>query len=160
MYTISKLPVHVTEFSNSDCFYCHFDVLRWLVKELSTCWSEICIVQTIIIFKCTLHECAIAINLFSEYKPSDDELDPMDPAAYSDTPRSVSHMNTSSTSLRISWLPHPVEDQNGIIIAYNITCITARGSEMIDSTSGSVQFIALTGLLKFSTYNISVASIY
>ena len=34
------------------------------------------------------------LDLFSEFKPSDDELDPMDPAAYSDTPRSVSHTHT------------------------------------------------------------------
>ena len=75
--------------------------------------------------------------------------------APSAAPVNVTGMNTSSTSLRISWLPPPVEDQNGIIIAYNITYVTAK---MIDSTCGSVQFIELTGLLKFSTYNISVAA--
>ena len=80
--------------------------------------------------------------------------------APSAAPVNVTGMNTSSTSLRISWLPPPVEDQNGIIIAYNITYITARGSEMIDSTSGSVQFIELTGLLKFSTYKYISSSIY
>ena len=64
--------------------------------------------------------------------------------APSAAPVNVTGMNTSSTSLRISWLPPPVEDQNGIIIAYNVTYVTAGGSEMIDSTSGSVQFIELT----------------
>ena len=73
-------------------------------------------------------------------------------------PVDVTGMNMSSTSLRISWLPPPAEDQNGIITAYNITYTAAGGSEMIDSTSGSVQLIELTGLLKFSTYNISVAA--
>ena len=69
-------------------------------------------------------------------------------------------MNTSSTSLRISWLPPPVDGQNGIITAYNITYVTAGESEMIDSTLGSthVQFIELTELMKFRTYNISVAA--
>ena len=67
-------------------------------------------------------------------------------------------MNTSSTSLRISWLPPPVEDQNGIITAYNITYVTNGESEIMNSTSGSAQFIELTGLLKFRTYNISVAA--
>ena len=67
-------------------------------------------------------------------------------------------MNTSSTSLRISWLPPPVEDQNGIITAYNITYVTNGESEIMNSTSDSAQFIELTGLLKFRTYNISVAA--
>ena len=67
-------------------------------------------------------------------------------------------MNTSSTSLRISWLPPPVDGQNGIITAYNITYVTAGESEMMDSTLGSTQFIELTGLMKFRTYNISVAA--
>ena len=67
-------------------------------------------------------------------------------------------MNTSSTSLNISWSPPPEQDQNGVITAYNITYVTSGGNIMVDSTSGSTLSIELSGLLRFRNYNISVAA--
>ena len=67
-------------------------------------------------------------------------------------------MNTSSTSLNISWSPPPEQDQNGVITAYNITYVTNGRNVMVESTSGSTLSIELSGLVKFSAYNISVAA--
>ena len=67
-------------------------------------------------------------------------------------------VNTSSTSINISWSPPPEQDQNGVIAAYNITYVTSGGNIMVDSTSGSTFSIELTGLLRFQSYSISVAA--
>ena len=70
----------------------------------------------------------------------------------------VTGVNTSSTSLSISWSPPPEQDQNGVITAYNITYVTSGGNVMMNSTSSSTLSIELAGLEKFSEYSVSVAA--
>ena len=67
-------------------------------------------------------------------------------------------MNTSSTSIFISWLPPPEQDQNGVITGYNVTYSIIGGGVMVNTTSGIQRSIELTGLEKFTQYSISVAA--
>ena len=64
-----------------------------------------------------------------------------------------------STSINISWSPPPFSEQNGNIVAYNITYQRTDGSggEVV-MTSTSNQFITIPGLRPFTNYSVMVAA--
>ena len=68
-------------------------------------------------------------------------------------------MNSSATSILVTWFPPPADDQNGIILGYNITYF-AIGDELSTtmSTSETATSINITGLYIYTEYNISVAA--
>ena len=63
-------------------------------------------------------------------------------------------MFLNSTSLRILWDPPRSEDQNGDIRGYNISYNISASEDEIDFIVGTS--IDLTGLQKFTFYNVSV----
>ncbi|XP_068676118.1 receptor-type tyrosine-protein phosphatase S-like isoform X1 [Montipora foliosa] len=77
-------------------------------------------------------------------------------------PQNLSAINTSSTSLRVTWAPLPLKDRRGIIlgykIVYNKTVIRTRGSRSNDSgelsVNGTTLELTIDGLQKFTNYCI------
>ena len=67
-------------------------------------------------------------------------------------------VNSSSTSLIISWQPPPRDDQNGIIRAYNISygLTTQRRAEYMNLSTAELM-IELTSLEKFTVYVVVVS---
>ena len=71
--------------------------------------------------------------------------------------QNLSGVNTSSTSLLISWDPPPFPDQNGIIRAYNISYgPTTDDSSLYNDTSTEEAMIELESLEKFTNYTVVV----
>ena len=71
--------------------------------------------------------------------------------------QSLSGVNSSSTSLTISWQPPPADDQNGIIRAYNVSYgLPAQESSSYTTESTPNEMIELTGLEKFTEYLVIV----
>ena len=70
---------------------------------------------------------------------------------------SLTGFNTSSTGLSISWQPPPFDDQNGIIRGYTVSYgITGEDlTSFVTETTNETQ-IPLTGLEKFTVYNVTV----
>jgi len=69
-------------------------------------------------------------------------------------PENLRGVFLNSTSLRITWEPPRLEDQNGVIRGYNISYNVSdseEGPDFVNSTT-----IDLTGLQKFTFYNVSV----
>ena len=68
-------------------------------------------------------------------------------------------MNSSATSILVTWSPPLEDDQNGIILGYNITYFVV-GDELNTtmSTSETTTIINITGLAIYTEYNISVAA--
>ena len=60
----------------------------------------------------------------------------------------------NSTSLRITWAPPLLSDQNGIIRGYNVSYNISAGDEESIFVRGTI--IELSGLEKFTFYNVSV----
>ncbi len=65
-------------------------------------------------------------------------------------------MNTSSTSILISWEPLPVDDRNGVILGYNVTYMSSD-NDLVDTTTIDTM-INITGLLVYTNYTVSVAA--
>ena len=62
-----------------------------------------------------------------------------------------------STSINISWSPPPFSDQNGNIVAYDITYQRTDGSgggEVMTSD----QFVTISNLAPFTNYSVMVAA--
>lgn len=76
--------------------------------------------------------------------------------APSGIPINLSGVNTSSTSLLISWQPLEVDDQNGIILGYNVTYFSNDDDSVMTVTSDTM--ISITGLSVYTVYNVSVAA--
>ncbi|XP_022798569.1 receptor-type tyrosine-protein phosphatase F-like, partial [Stylophora pistillata] len=79
----------------------------------------------------------------------------------SSAPRNLSLVNTTSTSIFVEWDAVLLDEQNGIIISYNVSyqAIHENGSGgRINSTlvNAPKMFVNLTGLTKDMYYNISV----
>ena len=73
---------------------------------------------------------------------------------------SLEGVNISSTALRISWLPPPLEDQNGMIENYTVSYglpTQDRSQYTIRSTSETM--IDLTDLEKFTDYTVFVSAV-
>ena len=65
--------------------------------------------------------------------------------------------NSSSTSILVQWDEVPENDKNGIIKGYNVTYKDWRtGVEKTQTVNASASQVELTGLNKFTKYNISV----
>ena len=79
------------------------------------------------------------------------------PAAPSAAVLGLSGVNSSSTSLTISWQPPPPDDQNGVIRRYDISYgISTEDASTYSTTSAMGTMIELTGLAKFTVYNVTV----
>ena len=73
------------------------------------------------------------------------------------TVQSLSGVNSSSTSLTISWQPPPADDQNGIIRAYNVSYgLPAQEPSSYTTESTPNEMIELIGLEKFTEYLVIV----
>ena len=69
----------------------------------------------------------------------------------------LSGVNSSSTSLSISWQPPPADDQNGVIRAYNVSYgLTTQSPSDYVNLSISETEIELTSLEKFTDYTVIV----
>ena len=66
-------------------------------------------------------------------------------------------MNSSATSILVTWSPPPEDDQNGVILGYIITYIII-GDELSTTMSTPETTINITGLAIYTEYNISVAA--
>lgn len=66
---------------------------------------------------------------------------------------------SSSTSLNISWQPPPVDDQNGVIRAYNVSygLNTQNRREYVNRSTSETE-IELTSLEKFTEYVVVVSA--
>ena len=72
-------------------------------------------------------------------------------------PANVKGNNSSSTSILVQWDEVPENGKNGIIKGYNITYKDWRtGVEKTQTVNASASQVDLTGLNKFTKYNISV----
>ena len=80
------------------------------------------------------------------------------PVAPSAIPLNVIGVNSSSTSLSISWKPPPESDRNGNILGYNITYFTINDSDLMTNITTSDTMTNITGLLVYTEYNVSVAA--
>ena len=75
--------------------------------------------------------------------------------APSGPPENLRGMFLNSTSLRITWEPPLLQDQNGVIRGYNISYNVSNSEEETDFFVSSTT-IDLTGLQKFTFYDVSV----
>ena len=72
-------------------------------------------------------------------------------------PANVTGNNSSSTSILVQWDEVPENDKNGIIKGYNVTYKDWRtGVEKTQTVNASASQVELTGLNKFTKYDISV----
>ena len=72
-------------------------------------------------------------------------------------PANVKGNNSSSVSILVEWDEVPENDKNGIIKGYNVTYKDWRtGVEKTQTVNASASQVELTGLNKFTKYNISV----
>ena len=72
--------------------------------------------------------------------------------------RMLSGVNSSSTSLNISWMSPPPEHQNGIIRTYNISYgVKSRTRSEYVNVSTTELMIELTSLEKFTVYEVVVS---
>ena len=74
-------------------------------------------------------------------------------------PLNVTGEFNDSTSINISWSPPPFSDQNGNIVAYNITyqrTDSSDGGTIMISTSD--RFITIPSLRPFTNYSVMVAA--
>ena len=67
--------------------------------------------------------------------------------------------NVSSTSIKVHWGSIPLDSQNGIILGY---CVTVMLNSVVISNvsaASSTREIAVTGLAKRTTYQVSIAGV-
>ena len=70
----------------------------------------------------------------------------------------LSGVFSNSTSLNISWMPPPLDDQNGIIRAYNVSYgLTTQSRDEYVSVSATELMIVLTSLEIFTEYEVVVS---
>ena len=74
------------------------------------------------------------------------------------SPENLTGMFSSATSLLISWFPPPEQDQNGVIMGYNISYFEVDNSDIVTYTSTEETMINITGLMVYTEYNVSVAA--
>ena len=68
-------------------------------------------------------------------------------------------VNTSSTSLRVSWQTPPFDDQNGDIVGYNVSYgLATQGRSLYIDQFTNVPMIELTSLNKFALYEVAVSA--
>ena len=67
-------------------------------------------------------------------------------------------MSSSATSILVAWSPPPEDDQNGIILGYNITYFVINDEISVVSRSVASTSINIIDLSIYTEYNISVAA--
>ena len=77
--------------------------------------------------------------------------------APSSPPRDISGINSSSSSILVSWKPPEDNDQNGIINGYNISYFMLPNGTINYTDTSSLSF-NITGLMIYTEYSISVAA--
>jgi len=77
----------------------------------------------------------------------------------SGTPTNVQVVAISSRSIRLTWEPPRPEDQNGIIVAYNITITEAEtGRVWYFQKEGTKSLLVVNFLHPYYTYNCSISA--
>ena len=72
-------------------------------------------------------------------------------------PQNVRGLNSSSTSILVTWDEVPADQQNGIITGYTITYQSQTENDNgIVQVNGSVHQMELTNLKEYVNYNITV----
>ena len=75
------------------------------------------------------------------------------------TPTNVQVVAISSSSIRLTWEPPRQEDQNGIIVAYNITITEAEtGRVTYFRKEGTGSLLIVNFLHPFYTYQCSISA--
>ena len=74
-------------------------------------------------------------------------------------PLNVTGMFNDSTSLIVSWDPPPFPEQNGNIVAYNITYQRTDGTDSVTTITTGDQSIIISGLRPFTSYSVKVAAV-
>ena len=82
-------------------------------------------------------------------------------------PGNVTAVNTSSTSILLTWVPIPSHFSNGQILEYRLTYFEAESNDVIHGNKGSWQTVidveklsfVITGLGKFTKYKFRMAGI-
>lgn len=69
----------------------------------------------------------------------------------------ISGVNSSSSSILISWLPPSAEDQNGIIIGYNVSYFSVSGGDVTNLSTPETS-VDITDLMFYTVYNVSVSA--
>ena len=64
---------------------------------------------------------------------------------------------TTQNSVSLSWNPPPIDQQNGLIRYYVITCSTAGSSTVINWTSNTTE-LTIQNLQPYSQYSCTVAA--
>ena len=73
-------------------------------------------------------------------------------------PRSVRGNFLSATEIFLEWDNIPIEDQNGLIIAYNITYKMKHSADVWESTMNSTsRTVSIKGLAYYTIYEFKVA---
>ena len=77
----------------------------------------------------------------------------------SGTPTNVQAVAISSRSIRLTWEPPRPEDQNGIIVAYNIAITEAEtGRVWYFQKEGTKSLLVVNFLHPYYTYNCSISA--
>ncbi|XP_044163802.1 receptor-type tyrosine-protein phosphatase delta-like isoform X2 [Acropora millepora] len=71
-------------------------------------------------------------------------------------PSNVTGHNASSTSIFVSWGQVPFPDQNGVIVSYTVTYTGPSGPAETKKVFPPANHTTLTGLNKYTNYNITV----
>ena len=76
-------------------------------------------------------------------------------------PQSIFSVNTSSTSLLVTWQPVPYSDANGVVYAYIVSIKRAQSNESwVNYTQYEpVLQMTYTGLLRYVVYTIKVSAV-
>ena len=76
-------------------------------------------------------------------------------------PQSIFSVNTSSTSLLVTWQPVPYADANGIVYAYIVSIKRAQSNESwVNHTQYEPALqMTFTGLLRYVVYTIKVSAV-
>jgi len=73
-------------------------------------------------------------------------------------PESLTGMFSSATSLLITWSLPPEQDQNGVILGYNISYFAVDNSDNVTYTSTTETMINIIDLIVYTEYSVSVAA--
>ncbi len=71
----------------------------------------------------------------------------------SDSPQNVSHGSLSDSSVQLFWSPPPLDNQNGIIIGYNVYIVNANNTVISRALELSVRLTTkVESLEEFTTF--------
>ena len=100
--------------------------------------------------------CVVCVGVYGGWVDTSikDHLDGLLPSVPARPPQNISALVLNSTSVRLSWQPPSLEDQNGIIIMYtvNVSSITAMSFKSTDTE------LVVGNLNAFTQYNFTIAA--